>query len=804
MSGVPALTLFFFETQANISPDKTLDWKEAHVPTSYISSHGSVSVCAIGRKRGRCIAVASSRGLCILDLTKVHKANLDAVASRQGISPGRSLPCIEASGALLRGTTHHSITFHPKWRMFASEQDERNIKVHAMTWWEREEDDDDLLLAVVQLLNDFDGNQRFGSEPPFRLFCWSRRELSREQILVEVRESSDNGTQLHANSAGLILPQGVVPHTLSLLPLVGDQEPNQSKRATLIISSIGENANYAVARLEANQICGTTQTFVTGRVSGSGTIPAVESLITSLFLAGGCASSREAHIMDRLTLGVGTLSGGLEAVSIASDFSSISGPVLQPDKIGSGRTKSIAHGIAQYWLSDTIGDNNLGRANIWTIRLTTGGFVCWEVPCTLVSRRHSENTTLVSGSNFGHDDDSSFLKIGMPAPVTPRVSADAHVADDKHPSHILGTIYDAQSLPFGGSMAAMGDSSSMGPLPNSDGGTVLFLCQRSRPLRKHSPGGFVSRVESGTIFAPSNFTIAPPSYTTTLLRWLLEASKNGDAVMELAKECIQRHAMEDSLDFSLRVIVLHLLNAGMKKRSGVQSEDRTAFSLVLRSFLVLLQQSMSSLHFLTFFAILCRQLEPSCLDVLLPLPAAVDSADTTSDMARHCRGKTIEDVSVELISHGAIAGAASGLPLFSSQRIAHKVSILIMSHCLCVLSQDAVAGNQESRRIEERAVVLELYNYCIKVEEALQIAELERQSEEEVIIFEANSTEIIVAPELSQRPATEEDTLLLDSESTSASSSSTSFYSKFFVHCSGAFEDTDYCSSTNSAFVHHF
>ena len=168
-------------------------WKESLVPSGYIAAHGSVTLGAIGRRLGRSIAAAASRGVCILDLAKFrgssgHRASMNMEGTYSAHQ--RHSPCV--SGSLCTDSNEvpgGMKNVHPKWRVFRSEAEESSFRVEAMGWWERStlNDDgleaseitsEDMLIAVVQYLpsdlsvpskNEHDdGNQLY-------LVCWSRR-----------------------------------------------------------------------------------------------------------------------------------------------------------------------------------------------------------------------------------------------------------------------------------------------------------------------------------------------------------------------------------------------------------------------------------------------------------------------------------------------------------------------------------------------------------------------------------------------------------------------------------------------------
>ena len=105
---------------------RELDWKISALPLSYTASHGPLRIAAMGHTQVKSIAVASARGVCVMD-------------------------------------THHN-----KWKQFGSPSEERSFSILAMTWWEgsprsgKDDKRDDLLVAITQTRFD----ERF-------LSCWA-------------------------------------------------------------------------------------------------------------------------------------------------------------------------------------------------------------------------------------------------------------------------------------------------------------------------------------------------------------------------------------------------------------------------------------------------------------------------------------------------------------------------------------------------------------------------------------------------------------------------------------------------------
>lgn len=128
--------LFFNAWKQTNSMDVSIEWAESRVPPTYVASNGPCQIAAVGKDFGRSIAVASSRGLCVLDLSR-----------GQQLEPGRF------------GSTNQS----PRWKLFSNINDEHSFRVLSMTWWETT--NQDFLLAVV----------KYKFNDALWLACWSSR-----------------------------------------------------------------------------------------------------------------------------------------------------------------------------------------------------------------------------------------------------------------------------------------------------------------------------------------------------------------------------------------------------------------------------------------------------------------------------------------------------------------------------------------------------------------------------------------------------------------------------------------------------
>jgi len=180
------------QLKSTLSMDADLDWKEYIIPSSYLNDYGPISIAALGGKNGQSIGLASSRGVCILDLHKINNKEADAEKEKYSSNMLQiisSSPCIQA----VHSENDSAIPFDEKlipknsdhkFRMILNPDEESSFKVHAMTWWERHDKNpqngdmktlhknEDLLIAVIEYVSDDLNGQLSGK---LFLVCWSRK-----------------------------------------------------------------------------------------------------------------------------------------------------------------------------------------------------------------------------------------------------------------------------------------------------------------------------------------------------------------------------------------------------------------------------------------------------------------------------------------------------------------------------------------------------------------------------------------------------------------------------------------------------
>lgn len=164
-------------TQAS-SDASEIEWQESALPINYRLEYGAPSIATMG-SRGRSIAVASSRGLCILECSPIKWKKLDKERSYLLPEYVREPGDEKKTGSIPSRKGGAVFNLPPKWHLFGNEMEEKSFRVIAMAWWEGIEstiDDhhlcDDLLIAIIQLHYKEDQGSTSGA---YYLACWSQR-----------------------------------------------------------------------------------------------------------------------------------------------------------------------------------------------------------------------------------------------------------------------------------------------------------------------------------------------------------------------------------------------------------------------------------------------------------------------------------------------------------------------------------------------------------------------------------------------------------------------------------------------------
>jgi len=434
--------------------DFTIQWKESNIPTTYSSLYGSIRTAAIGRKHGRSIAVAASRGLCVFDLSSRSQEEENASKALSTLGPSIiPTPCIlgrrcdddEGSGGVKSNT--------PKWRMFR-ESDERSFSVRAMTWWERSstkgEVSEDLLIAVVEYHIDGEGafswngsnrdddeEDNDGETTQCYLVCWSRRRLGRGSLqLLQEASSSRFEDRSDIIRAGVPLKKGFIPASISLLaePREKSGSHDNDDRAVLLLGSKQQQSDHDNRYLAYQlQVASTTREDQQRRQNGDENGIIAESGGNDVVLANLCSSGLvDSTLLRQFSSSTAISPCGIFIAGASFQFDLVKdhsheisgsnantyiatlGVICAMGKtvfsvtvapLGlltcaclyeSDVSKNIHPTVQRYWIADTVIVKTKGHRCqfVWTIAKSDGCNFTWSVPFFQHQRVHNDDPVI--------------------------------------------------------------------------------------------------------------------------------------------------------------------------------------------------------------------------------------------------------------------------------------------------------------------------------------------------------------------------------------------------------------------------
>jgi len=302
-----------------------LRWSESFIPHNYVATYGAPRVAAIGTSNNKSIAVASSRGFCILDnCSSADKLSSDAkwAAVYKNVNRNAKGDRDAAVAKMLR--RGHS---HPRWSLFGNEADERRFRVISMAWWEGSGPDttnsissDDILVTVIEVLDGKEGRAFF-------LPCWPSSYIDvKSQLLCPF-----GAMQLRSAKEfkwGALLPTGFIPATLDFICLPNAPGSQlQERKACILLADASYTTSYLVYQLQVVG-SGSSDAFEPKHlevVSRCGSAGAIGSPAASLFLASASAAfdlTGKGHhdTSDSYVATIGVLrryGAGLDAISVS-------------------------------------------------------------------------------------------------------------------------------------------------------------------------------------------------------------------------------------------------------------------------------------------------------------------------------------------------------------------------------------------------------------------------------------------------------------------------------------------------------
>jgi hypothetical protein len=655
-----------------------VDWQESKIPIEYTSSYGAPLTGCIGHRRGLSVAVSSDNGLCLLDCSER--------------SDGNTVPS--------------------KWRHFGNAVEESLFKVTAMEWWEgvaipsaNEMFQDDLLLAIIEVHHD--------GKAVVCLSCFSPRRLDFGHQLLSSQSKGVN------SKWGIKLSDRFSSARLDILPEPkADSEIKLSaattRRAVILISDASDAAAYEVYQLQIieGNSAGFAESYldlqpftVVGNCASVGTVGSC----CDLFLAGAsfrfdCRQFESFSADDGLyvaTLGIiRPATGGVDAIAISANSVTAFGKVVE-------RFPSVDPKISEvvnYWLSTIISDADRVYF-FWCLQLANGSLITWVVPTFPIDMKYNN----LSGPSIASNG-WPFLSKGFES-VHPKVS-------------ILGQTSKAGTLSKWMQQSSSGTRTDfpLGCVPGSFFGCLLRSMQACRKLHQsvcleNDSEPFRLDFLDHDVLYPGDLVLSPPVSITSVYSLLLNSNDCESSHNAFSSKLCQRQIHKglhldpfaDSFGLSLQLLVLRTAEALASSKVSLGGNTPEAIDDVMVMFTRLVNAIRSSLQPLNGAALFLdvgRQIEPSCLATLFPLPSARNGSHTSF--------REMEDILSIFLAHGTISSAVKSLPLLLKDGLSKSMCVIMFQYCLRILKTSLNSYNS-SLPAEVRSLG-DIFRYGLRLE----------------------------------------------------------------------------------------
>lgn len=508
--------------------------------------------------------------------------------------------------------------------------------------------------------------------------------------------------------------------------------------------------------------------------------------ISSVFVAGASfrfdlESDNEQNEHFVATIGISRTPGGLEVISLDTENRAYISPVVSADE------------VSKVWLADIVNESghiashHWERAScVWAIELINGELFCWSVPC-LTGKCTTE------GSEFELDSFSKESTISRPKGLRPPTLVCKRKSRSNKRRFLLGILSHV-----GTSSDWMQQTSSgcqkdiaMGLIPQSSFGCGLRAGQGSKRVRRlavtdFDGENFTLEELRSEVYCPSDFLMTPPAFVPSLYSMFLEAAhlrsevlaakeSNVEASLELQNariSTIESHIQarlqgspnKDSVMMGLRLLIIRSVEmlASVDKKNSKEQSDASHSSLLLAKALFsevveAVRTSTTDLQFASLFLEVGRQVEPSCLEQLFPLPQSIALQSDEPNLSRRS-AKTVFDLFSLCVQEGSLVASASALPLLTSRVQSRNYCDLLMARSIGAFIENASASNSKfDQTEEERRVIGDIFRFGIKLEDA---AKFEDQ-------MKASSAKMNEEKKLNLEPQEFDDSFSYDSEEAS-------------------------------------
>jgi hypothetical protein len=206
----------------------------------------------------------------------------------------------------------------------------------------------------------------------------------------------------------------------------------------------------------------------------------------------------------------------------------------------------------------------------------------------------------------------------------------------------------------------------------------------------------------------------------------------------LSLQAIEKHIQyrlhsspnEDAVMMALRLLIIRsvemLSNVHRQLTKQRTDESHSAFLLAGSLFSEVVnavRQYTTNLQFASLFLEVGRQIEPSCLPYLFPLPTK-DERESKEESKAEAR--TVMDLFTLSVNEGSLAASTSALPLLGSKHRARQFCEQLIKESLELFAKNAASADliRFDSTEEERRILGDIFRFGIKLEDATGLEEM--------------------------------------------------------------------------------
>lgn len=711
-----ATVCFPWPTRVSTQANFEIEWIESIIPRSFVVACGSPLIATIGSQIGRSIAVAASRGVCILDCSDRFQAN-------------HSVQRVSASSGDDRLFKLRPYVFPHRWCLFGNVTEEATFRVVAMSWWESSVLNsfgmdpimsDDILIALIEVYGDCAG---------LYLACWSSRNLSLDGQLLS--PSSIYSQESKQSQWGIVMPNGFQPSSLDILiqpnhDSIQGSVPMSARKASVLLTDCTYETKFMVYNIQTiKHVVNLKKSSklrkyydIIGWQAANGSIgsPADLFLVSASFICDSNEKVEERSVHENHPTSISTIGilrkygGGLDAILVSNSSVTAFGSVLF--SADTNPHNEQYSDISRIWLGDIVRREKLFTNEsqldcfVWILQLTNGKLFSWFVP--FVSNNEDFHF-LMRPSKI---DDNYDYALGCYRVHTKGIS--------------LGLVCNAGTTSNWMQISSKGTRYDLllGHVPKSFFGYAIGVSQSCKKLHRSLGEDFEKQIFRSDfldheVFCPGDFELYPPEFLPSLyslFRGTAAATvKSNFNLPDFDDHLGQRLSnLPYQQTVSLMTVQLMILRcvemiASLVNKNGngvnLFSVEQCMLSLLVNT----VRLHTTSLQFANLFLQLGRQLEPSCLQHLFPLPGSSTFRPEGYESTAWMLAKVLEE--------GSSRMATTALPLLGDRNTTKTTCAAIFRHCLLILDEglDSRSSFDFNFPYEEKFAIGDVFRFALKI-----------------------------------------------------------------------------------------